>query len=302
MRASLSRRIYTHRYLYILVLPLAAFYIIFSYLPIYGIQLVFKTFSYAKGITGSSWNNFQNFRDVLSAPLFFRAFRNTCLISLGRLIIEFPIPIILSLLLNEISRYRLKRIYQTIFTFPHFLSWIVMSGIVINMLSDRGVVNQILLLMGRGKNQFLINPVQFLGLIFGSNIWKEAGWSTIIYLAAIAGINPEIYEAAIVDGANRWQQIWVVTWPAIRNTAVFLLILAVGNTMNGGFDQIFNLYNPIVYNYADIIDTYVYRTAFADFTGFGYSTTVGFMKSIINFLLLFGADRAAKFLGYEGIL
>jgi putative aldouronate transport system permease protein len=302
MRVSLGRRIASHKYLYILIAPLLAYYLIFSYFPMYGISLSFKTFNYAKGITGSPWNNFQNFKDVMVDPLFFRAFRNTCLISAGRLLIEFPVPIILALLINEISKYKIKRVYQTIFTFPHFLSWIVMSGIIINMLNDRGFVNQILAVAGRGKNQILLNPVQFLGLIFGSNIWKEAGWSTIIYLAAIAGINSEIYEAAIVDGANRWQQIWVVTWPSIKNTALFLLILAIGNTMNGGFDQVFNLYNPIVYEYGDIIDTYVYRTAFTDFTGFGFSTTVGLMKSIINFMLLFGADRLAKLLGYEGIL
>jgi putative aldouronate transport system permease protein len=177
-----------------------------------------------------------------------------------------------------------------------------MSGIIINMLGDRGVINQILGIMGQEKNNLLINPASFVGLVFGSNIWKEAGWSTIIYLAAIAGINPEVYEAAIVDGANRWQQIWVITWPEIKNTALFLLILAIGNIMNGGFDQVFNLYNPVVYQYGDIIDTYVYRSAFKDFTGFGYTTTVGLMKSIINFVLLFGADRLAKALGYEGLL
>jgi putative aldouronate transport system permease protein len=268
----------------------------------YGISLAFKTFNYSKGITGSPWNNFQNFKDVLREPLFFRAFRNTCLVSAGRLLIEFPIPIILALLLNEISKYKMKRIYQTIFTFPHFLSWIIMSGIVINMFNDRGIINQILNVLGQEKNNLLTNPSSFLSLVFGSNIWKEAGWSTIIYLAALAGINPEIYEAATVDGANRWQQIWVITWPEIKNTAIFLLILAIGNIMNGGFEQIFNLYNPVVYQYGDIIDTYVYRSAFTDVTGFGYTTTVGLMKSVINFVLLFGADRLAKAMGYEGLL
>ncbi|MDR1970478.1 MAG: ABC transporter permease subunit [Treponema sp.] len=300
--ANLLKRMYAHKYVYLLVLPLAAFYIIFSYIPMYGISLAFKTFNYSLGITGSPWNNFQNFKEVLTEPLFFRAFRNTCLISLGRLVIEFPIPIVLALLLNEISKYRLKRIYQTIFTFPHFLSWVIMSGILINMLSDRGVVNQILEAMGKDKNRILMEPVNFVALVFGSNIWKEAGWSTILYLASIAGINPELYEAATVDGANRWQQVWVITWPTIQNTALILLILAVGNTMNGGFDQIFNMYNPTVFKYGDIIDTYVYRSAFRDSTGFGFTTTVGFMKSIVNFALLFGANKVVRLMGSEGLL
>jgi putative aldouronate transport system permease protein len=284
------------------MLPMVVYYIIFAYVPMYGVTLAFKTFNYSRGILGSPWNNFQNFRDILKTPLFFRAFRNTCLISFGRLLIEFPIPIIMSLLLNEISRYRLKKVYQTIFTFPHFLSWVILSGIIINMLNDRGLINQILLALGKGKNSVLIQAPSFLGMLFVTNIWKEAGWSTILYLAAIAGINPELYEAATVDGANRWQQVWVVTWPAVKNTATILLILAVGGIMNGGFDQIFNLYNPLVIPRADIIDTYVYRSAFVDATGFGFSTTVGMMKSIVNFVLLFGANKVVKLMGSEGLL
>ncbi|MDR2375373.1 MAG: ABC transporter permease subunit [Treponema sp.] len=301
-RKNLWKDICAYKYVYLLVLPIVVYYIIFAYVPMYGITLAFKTFNYSKGILGSPWNNFQNFKTILKNPFFFRAFRNTCLISFGRLLIEFPIPIIMSLLLNEISRYRLKRVYQTIFTFPHFLSWVILSGIIISMLNDRGLVNQVLLALGKEKNSILIQPSSFVGMLFVTNIWKEAGWSTILYLAAIAGINPELYEAATVDGANRWQQVWVVTWPAVKSTATILLILAVGGIMNGGFDQIFNLYNPMVIPNADIIDTYVYRSAFIDATGFGFSTTVGMMKSIVNFLLLFGANKAVKLMGSEGLL
>jgi putative aldouronate transport system permease protein len=301
-RKNLWKDICAYKYVYLLVLPMVAYYIIFAYIPMYGITLAFKTFNYSRGILGSPWNNFQNFKDIFKTPFFFRAFRNTCLISLGRLLIEFPVPIIMSLLLNEISRYRLKRVYQTIFTFPHFLSWVVLSGIIISMLNDRGLVNQILLALGKEKNTVLIQPSSFVGMLFVTNIWKEAGWSTILYLAAIAGINPELYEAATVDGANRWQQVWVVTWPAVKSTATILLILAVGGIMNGGFDQIFNLYNAMVIPQADIIDTYVYRSAFVDATGFGFSTTVGMMKSIVNFVLLFGANKAVKLMGAEGLL
>jgi putative aldouronate transport system permease protein len=187
-----------------------------------------------------------------------------------------------------------KRIFQTVFTFPHFISWVVLSGIITNILNDQGVLNQILVLFGFEKNSILLHNGSFLGLLFTSNIWKEAGWSSIIYLAAIAGINPELYEAASIDGANRYQQMKAITWPVLRNTAAIMLILAVGGIMNGGFDQIFNLYNPAVYERSDILDTFVYRSAFVDSTGFGYSTTVGLLKSAINCLLLFGANFVVK--------
>lgn len=297
---SLWKRINEYKYLYILLIPLIIFYILFSYVPMYGITLAFKTFDYSKGIFGSPWNGFQNFKDVLSDPNFINAFRNTIVISLGRLLIEFPVPIVMALLLNEISKNKLKRLYQTVFTLPHFLSWIVLSGILISIFNDQGVANQILTALGLQKNQVLSQNGSFLALIFLSNIWKEAGWSTILYLASIASINPELYEAAIVDGANRFQQMKAITWPTVKATALILLILAVGNVMNGGFDQIFNMYNPSVYQNADIIDTFVYRSAFTDATGFGFTTTVGLMKSIVNFVLLYGANAIVKVMGGEG--
>lgn len=299
-KRSLWKDIVKHKYFYIMILPVVVFYIVFSYVPMYGITLAFKTFDYSKGIMGSPWNNFENFREVLSNPDFVNAFINTLFISAGRLLIEFPIPIILALLLNEISKSKLKKIYQTVFTFPHFLSWVILSGIIVNILGDKGMLNQILVSLGFAKNTILTNNTSFLGLVFSSNIWKEAGWSSIIYLAAIAGINPELYEAATVDGANRFQKMKAVTWPTVRSTAVVLLVLAIGNIMNGGFDQIFNLYNPTVYKRADILDTFVYRSAFVDATGFGFSTAVGFMKSILNFALLLGANFIAKSIGEEG--
>lgn len=238
----------------------------------YGITIAFKTFNYSKGIMGSDWNNFQNFKDLLSNKDFIHATINTIVISIGRLLIEFPIPIILALLLNEVTKNRLKRFYQTVFTFPHFLSWIILSGIILELLGSNGIVNQLLQYIGVGKNNILMNNTGFTGLIFGSNIWKEAGWSSILYLAAIAGISPDLYEAANVDGANRFQQMKAITLPTILSTARILLILAAGNILNGGFDQIFNLYNPAVYKHADIIDTYIYRSAFTNSAGFGYAT------------------------------
>lgn len=296
----LWKKILKHKYLYLLLAPTVLFFIVFSYIPMYGVVLAFKEFDYSKGILGSPWNNFENFRDVIYNNDFQQAFRNTIIIGLGRLVIEFPIPIILALLMNEIARSRMKRVYQTVFTFPHFISWVVLSGIVVGILSDQGVVNQILAALGMEKNSVLTDNTSFLGLIFISNIWKEVGWSSILFMAAIAGINPELYEAASVDGANRFQKMKAITWPTVKMAALILLILAVGNLMNGGFDQIFNMYNPVVYDYADILDTYVYRSAFIDSTGFGFSTTVGLMKSAINFAFLFGANFIVKKMTDEG--
>lgn len=293
-RNRLWKEIGKHKYLYILVAPVILFYLIFSYIPIYGIVLAFKEFDYSKGILGSPWIGFQNFADVFANPDFSVAFRNTVLISFGRLLIEFPAPIILALLLNEISKGRLTRVIQTVFTFPHFISWVVISGIVVGIFSSQGLYNQILTVFGLEGRSVLTDGPSFTAVLFLSNIWKEAGWSAILYLAAIAGINPEQYEAAAVDGANRFQQMKVITWPVVKSTAAVLLILSVGNIMNGGFDQIFNLYNPAVYNYSDILDTLVYRSAFEDATGFGFSTTVGLLKSVINCALLFSANYFIK--------
>ncbi|AIQ57894.1 protein lplB [Paenibacillus borealis] len=295
----MRKEIVKHKYLYLLLAPLVIYYIVFSYVPMYGILLAFKEFDYSKGILGSPWNDFANFTAVFNNPDFWTATRNTVLISLGRLIIEFPIPIVLALLLNEISKGKLTRIFQTVFTFPHFISWVVLSGIIIGIFSDQGLYNQILVLFGADKSSVLTNGPGFTIVLFISNIWKEAGWSCILYLAAIAGINPEMYEAAAVDGANRFQQMRKITWPVLKSTAAVLFILAVGNVMNGGFDQIFNLYNSAVYQYADILDTFVYRSAFTDATGFGFSTTVGLLKSIINFALLFGANYIVTKVGKE---
>lgn len=289
-----------HKYLYLLVTPMILYFIVFSYVPMYGILLAFKEFDYSKGIMGSPWNHFENFRIVLSDQNFQHAFRNTILIGAGRLIFEFPIPIILAILLSELPFKRLKKFYQTALTFPHFISWVVLSGIIVGMFSDKGIINQLLALFGLGDNTVLTNSALFSVLIFLSNIWKEAGWSAIIYLAAIAGTNPELYEAATVDGANRFQKVKAITWPSVKAAALVLLVLAVGNLLNGGFDQIFNLYNPIVSNYSEILDTYVYKTAFIDSTGFGYSTTVGFLKSVISFIFLFSTNSIVKKLSDGG--
>lgn len=290
-KVSLRKRMVDYRYFYLMLLPALIFYILFSYVPMYGVTLAFKDYNFAKGILGSDWNHFANFKRLFHDASFWRAFKNTIWISLGRLVIEFPVPILLTLLLNEIARSKVKNVVQTVLTFPHFLSWVVLSGIVITLFQDQGVINQIVSLFGGGKNSVLVNGTSFRWLLFISNIWKEAGWSTIIYLAAVAGINQELYEAAKVDGANRFQQMLAVTWPGLKGTVAVMLILQIGGIMNGGFDQVFNLYNSAVYSKADILDTFVYRASFMQADGFGYTTAVGLTKSVINFALLLTANQ-----------
>ncbi|WP_028563327.1 ABC transporter permease [Paenibacillus pinihumi] len=302
MNKTLGRSIIKNRYVYLLLLPTVLYFVLFQYVPMYGILLAFKEYKIKAGILGSPWAGFDNFAQLIAQADFWQAFNNTIIISLGRILIEFPAAIILALLINEVTREKFKRVYQTVYTFPHFISWVIISGILLNFLGDSGVLNQLLVAFGFDKQAILTNPELFRPLLFISNMWKEVGWSAIIYMAAIAGINPELYEAAHVDGANRFQQLMAVTWPSIRGTAAILLILAVGQAMNGGFDQVFNLYNPGVYKTGDIIDTYVYRTAFSDGASFGVTTAIGLFKAVLNFALLYAANYIVKRLGGEGLV
>jgi len=268
----------------------------------YGVLLAFKDFKTNLGILRSPWIGLQHFEYIVNDPFFWQAFRNTIFISVGRIIFQFPFPIILAILLNEMVFVRYKKVLQTIYTFPHFLSWVIVAGIVKNFLMLDGPVNKILLLLGLDKPiNFLAIPSIFRPILYATEIWKGAGWNSIIYLAAIATINHELYEAAIVDGANRFRRIIHITLPSIRDTIVLLLLLSIANVMNAGFDQIFNMYNPVVKSISEIIDTYIYNITFLARPDFGYSTAVGLFKSVINLLLLVIGDRCAKALGSRGI-
>lgn len=300
----LWKRIKQYRMYYLLLVPVITFYFIFSYIPMYGVTLAFKKYMFNKGVLGSPWIGLDNFQYIFRYSDFWVAFRNTIVISLGRLLIEFPLAILLALLLNEIAGSKLKRVYQTVFTFPHFLSWVVLGGILVNILGTTGVVETILTQLHLPYISFLGDPQTFRPMLFISNIWKEAGWSAIIYFAAIAGISPELYEAAYVDGANRWKQMIHVTWPSISGVVAMMLILAVGGLMNGGFDQIFNLYSAPVYHVGDTLDTFMYRLSFSGKVnlGFGIITAVGLLKSVINLVLLVSANQLVKRLGQEGLV
>ncbi|MCL2059230.1 MAG: ABC transporter permease subunit [Oscillospiraceae bacterium] len=297
----LAQQIWRDRLIYFLLLPGVVFFIIFNYIPMYGITLAFKKYMVGDGILGSPWIGFSNFEKLFKLPDFWRAFTNTIVISLQRLVFEFPVPIILALLLNEVRRNIPKRFMQTVFTFPNFLSWIVVAGLTFNILADNGLVNVILVTLGHEKQSLLTTPSFFRPLLYFTSNWKSAGWVAIIYLASITSINYELYEAAVIDGANRFKQTIYVTWPGIRSTVAIMFILAIGNTMNAGFDQIFNLYNPVVYDVADIMETYIYRRAFSTGSDFGAATAVTLFRAVINFTLLLLANFVVRFIGEEGL-
>lgn len=277
---------------------------VFCYWPMYGILLAFKNYKPGLGIFGSPWAKylgFQYFRVLFRDPEILQVLLNTIIISFGKVIILTPIYIILALLLNELKNIYFKRTVQSILYLPHFLSWVILAGIIYNFLSNTNGV------LGKITQYYNLEPVQILGnadyfraLVFISSIWKSAGWGTIIYLAAIAGINQELYEAALMDGANRLKRVFYVTLPCIKSTIIVLLILDIGHLMNAGFDQIFNLYSPTVYSTGDIIDTYVFRHGLQGLE-FSYSTAVGLVKQVINVTMLILANRFAKAIGESGI-
>ncbi|MGI5877616.1 MAG: ABC transporter permease [Christensenellales bacterium] len=300
-RRRFLRAVWEARYIYLLLLPGIISILIFNYGPMYGLLLAFKKFNAGLGILRSQWIGLAHFRRLLNTPDFANALRNTLIISFSRLIVEFPFPIILGVLLGEMKFQKTKRVLQTVFTFPHFLSWIIVAGILISFLDSNGPVNAVLAALGHGKVNILANTKTFRSLLYATSIWKGAGWSSIIYMAAISGIDPQLYEAAVIDGASRLQRIWHITLPGIKPTIVVLFILSAGRIMNAGFDQIFNLQNAVVRPVSEIIDTYVYRITFEAVPDFGFSTAVGLFKSVINFALLLVTNRLVKAINGSGL-
>lgn len=299
---NIFKHIKKYKILYLMLLPAIIWYIVFRYIPMAGVSLAFKEYHYNKGVFGSPWVGLDNFRMMFNDSGFMQAFRNTIIISGGKILFGFPVPIITALLINEIINKRIKKFFQTLFTFPHFLSWIVLSVIFINLFASNGVINQILMTLGFKPFMPLITSTQFRPFIWISYIWKEFGWDSIIYLAAISGIDHQLYEAARIDGASRLQQIRYVTLPGLTPIITTMLILQVGNLMSGAsFDQVFNLYSAPVFNVGDIIDTYVQRNSFQLGANFGYTTAVGLFKSIINFVMLYGANKITVRFGQRGL-
>ena len=306
------KRIWAARFIYLIFTPALIYYLLFAYAPMFnlqtgGILMAFTRYRLHTTFFELDWVGLHWFRVLWGRSDFWQAFQNTLLISFGRLLIEFPVPIILALLMNEVTRSSHKRVLQTIFTFPHFLSWILVYSVLQDLFQFTGLINSILELMGRDPVMFLANNSRAinLSLIFGSSVWRGAGWGAIIYMASISGIDSSLYEAAKVDGANRWHCIRHITWPGIKSTVIVLLILACGNIMNGGFDQIFQFRNAVNMPVIEILDTYVFTFGFGQ-GGQGamnqsFAAAAGLFRSVINFALLLTANKIAKLLGSDGL-
>lgn len=279
--------------LHLMILPGLLFILIFKYMPLGGITIAFKEFLPGKGIWGSPWVGLENFEYMLALPDTKRVMWNTLFIAAAKILINFPVPIIISILLNEVKNHRFKRSVQTIIYLPYFISWVILAGIIQDLFAKEGLINQFLGIFGAEPVFFLGNKYAFLGVLIGTDVWKNFGYNTVVYLAAITGIDETLYEAAKIDGANRFQQIWNVTLSGIAPIVVLMMILNLGNVLNAGFEQIFNLYNPLVYETADIIDTFVYRISLVE-ANYSLGTAVGLLKSVVSFILIVTSYKIAN--------
>ena len=279
--------------LHLMILPGLLFILIFKYMPLGGITIAFKEFLPGKGIWGSPWVGLENFEYMLALPDTKRVMWNTLFIAAAKILINFPVPIIISILLNEVKNHRFKRSVQTIIYLPYFISWVILAGIIQDLFAKEGLINQFLGIFGAEPVFFLGNKYAFLGVLIGTDVWKNFGYNTVVYLAAITGIDETLYEAAKIDGANRFQQIWNVTLPGIAPIVVLMMILNLGNVLNAGFEQIFNLYNPLVYETADIIDTFVYRISLVE-ANYSLGTALGLLKSVVSFILIVTSYKIAN--------
>jgi putative aldouronate transport system permease protein len=276
-----------------MVLPVIAYYVIFDYGPMYGLQIAFKDYSPGDGIWGSRWIGLANFTEFFQSYYFWRLIRNTLLISVYELIFGFPAPIILALLLNELRKQAFKRIVQTVTYLPHFISVVVVVGMLVDFLARDGVVNQVLGYLGVEARSYLSEPGWFRFLYVSSGIWQQIGWGSIIFLAALSNIDPSLYEAAKVDGAGRWKQMLHITIPGIMPTVIILLILRMGSMMSVGSEKILLMYNPLTYDTADVISTFVYRKGILE-ASYSYTTAVGLFNAVIAFLLVIISNSISK--------
>jgi putative aldouronate transport system permease protein len=289
----LYKDILKNKYIYLMMLPGILYYLVFHYIPMYGATIAFKQFTPAAGIWGSDWVGFKHFQDFFRSYYFIRILKNTLLINLYSLVFGFPAPILLALLLNELRKQWFKRTVQTLTYLPHFVSVMVISGLIIDFSSKNGLINDIIVWFGGSRGNLLMNAELFRSIFVSSGIWQEIGWGSIIYLAALSGIDQELYDAAKIDGAGRWKQTLSVTLPGIMPTIIILLILRIGHMMDVGFEKVILLYNPSTYETADVISSFVYRKGIVD-ANYSYSAAIGLFNSLINFLLLIGANKLSR--------
>ncbi|WP_405155390.1 ABC transporter permease [Paenibacillus sp. FSL K6-0108] len=298
---SLFSRIYKHRMIYLLVMPGLLYFLLFKVVPLWGLLLAFQDYNPFLGFAGSEWVGFKHFNELFASSNFYIMLRNTLAINLIALVFHFPLPILLALMLNEIRHETFKRINQSIVYLPHFLSWVVVASMTFFLLStDVGIVNKLIAQSGKDTISFLSEPNYFWGLLTAQSMWKEAGWGTIIFLAAMAGVDPQRYEAAVVDGAGRFRQIWHITLPAIRPTIIILLILRLGSMADTGFEQILLMMNPLVRSVGEVFDTYSYTYGILQ-GKISIGVTVGLFKGLVGLFLIVAANKIVKRLGHEGI-
>lgn len=290
----LGRNMMEHPLLYLMFLPVVVYYIVFHYAPMYGVVIAFQDYKPMRGIAGSAFVGLKHFRTFINGPFFWRLVRNTLSINIGMLLFAFPMPIIFALLLNEVRSVRFRKVVQTVTYMPHFVSSVVVCGLMLIFCRSDGILTLGLSALGIVEKTNLLTVKQyFQPLYILMNIWQELGWDSIIYFAALTAIDATLYEAATVDGAGRWRRMWHITIPGILPTIVMLLILRIGNLMSLGWDRIYLLQSEIVYETSDVISTYVYRTGLVQ-TQYSYATAVGLMNSVVNVILLFSANMFAR--------
>lgn len=295
-----GREVVQKRWLFFLLIPGILFFAIFKYIPIFGLKIAFQDYNQYDP-SKSTWVGFQQFVDLFSKQSFLPVLRNTIVISLLKLILGFPIPVILALMMNEMRSLKFKKVSQTLLYLPHFISWVILSGIIMTLLDpDNGMITNFLQMLTGERIMVLTDSRYFVPMLIITDIYKGLGWGTIIYFAAISGIDPVLYEAASIDGAGKWKQALNITLPAIIPTIIIQFILSCGNILNAGFDQIFMLYTSHVYDVADIIDTYVYRMGIIN-NDYSFSTAAGMFKSVVAFVLIVIVNTIAKKTNNEGL-
>ena len=303
-RRSLARRLgdelYRHRYLYLMALPVILYYLIFCYGPMFGLVIAFKNYQISKGIFDSPWVGLKYFKEFFSGMYFGRTMRNTLLISFYDLLFGFPAPILFALLLNEIRSAKFKKTVQVITYLPHFISMVVICGMIVDFFSSDGILTKLIVALGGEKMNYIGSAAHFRTIYVGTNIWQGVGWGSIIYLAALAGIDQELYEAAVIDGAGRLRQLIHITLPGISATIVIMLILRCGQLLSVGYEKIILLYHSGTYETADVISSYVYRMGLGN-ARYGYSAAVGMFQSVVNLALLLVANAFAKKISGSGL-
>lgn len=300
--SKLMKRLKEHKILYLLMLPGLIYFIMFRYIPMFGLVIAFKDYDIFKGLWASEWVGLENFRNLFSSKDFWNVMKNTLVISLTKILIGFPIPILLAILLNEIKNIKFKKVTQTFIYLPHFLSWVVLGGIMLNLFSPVfGLAGEFFRVFGLKPVNILAKESTIFWVVIFSDIWKESGWETIVFLAALTQVDVSLYEAARMDGANKFQQMVYITIPSISSIIVVMLILRIGKLMNAGFEQILVLQNPITQDAIDIFDTYVYREGLS-MGSYSFAATVDGFKSVIALIMVTGANKISQWFGEEGIV